>query len=286
MNTQNTNYKYYSLITAKHNLLDLNLREVWKYRDLIWLFTTRSFALTYKQTVLGPAWVFLNPLISSLIYAFVFGGIAGIGTDGIPQILFYLAGNAVWILFSNCVTKNATTFTANASVFGKVYFPRLTVPISNVLASIIQFGVQMALVLIFLVFYVIQGSVHPVWWAWLLIPLVLIHLGIMGLGFGIIISSLTTKYRDLSILVTFGVQLWMYITPIVYPLSQLGDGWMRRILLLNPVTAPVEVFRYALLGAGSIMPGYLIYSWIFTIVIALIGIIIFNKVEKTFMDTV
>ena len=150
MDTKNANYKYYSLITAKHNLLSLNLREVWKYRDLIWLFTKRTFALTYKQTILGPAWVFLTPLISSLIYAFVFGGIAGIGTDGIPQILFYLSGNAVWTLFSSCVTKNATTFTANANVFGKVYFPRLTVPISNVLASIIQFGVQMILVFVFM----------------------------------------------------------------------------------------------------------------------------------------
>lgn len=286
MDTKNANYKYYSLITAKHNLLSLNLREVWKYRDLIWLFTKRTFALTYKQTILGPTWVFLTPLISSLIYAFVFGGIAGIGTDGIPQILFYLSGNAVWSLFSNCVTKNATTFTANANVFGKVYFPRLTVPISNVLASIIQFGVQMILVFVFMIVYVIRGEVHPVWWAWILIPLVLVHLGIMGLGVGIIISSLTTKYRDLSILVTFGVQLWMYITPIVYPLSTLSDGWMKFILLLNPVTAPVEVFRYALLGAGSIIPEFLIYSWIFTIMVALIGIIIFNKVEKTFMDTV
>lgn len=286
MDIKNTKYKYYSLITSKHKLLDLNLREVWKYRDLIWLFTTRTFAVTYKQTILGPAWIFLNPLISSLIYAFVFGGIAGIGTDGIPQILFYLAGNAVWTFFSNSVTKNATTFTTNANIFGKVYFPRLTVPISNVLASVIQFGVQMILVLVFLVVYVIKGSVYPVWWAWLFLPIILVHLGIMGLGFGIIISSLTTKYRDLSILVTFGVQLWMYITPIVYPLSQLGNGWMKRILLLNPVTAPVEVFRYALLGAGSIMTGYLVYSWIFTIVIAVIGIIIFNKVEKTFMDTV
>ena len=277
---------YHTHISSKHRWFDLNLKEVWRYRDLIVLFTRRTFVLTYKQTVLGPAWIFLNPLISSIIYAFVFGGIAGIGTDGIPQILFYLCSNAIWIFFSSTVTKNAQTFTANAGVFGKVYFPRLAVPVSNVLASIIQFFVQMILVLVFLAYYVICGQVHPNWEAWLLIPLVLLHLGLLGLGCGIIISSLTTKYRDLAILVTFGVQLWMYATPIVYPLSQLGDGWMKTILLINPVTAPAEVFRYAVLGQGTIMPQYLALSWAITIVVVVVGVMIFNKVEKTFMDTV
>ena len=277
---------YHTHISSKHRWFDLNLKEVWRYRDLITLFTRRSFVLTYKQTVLGPAWIFLNPLISSIIYAFVFGGIAGIGTDGVPQILFYLCSNAIWIFFSTSVTKNAQTFTANANVFGKVYFPRLAVPISNVLASIIQFGVQMLLVLAFLAYYVIIGQVHPHWEAWLLIPLVLFHLGLLGLGCGIIISSLTTKYRDLAILVTFGVQLWMYATPIVYPLSQLGNGWMKTILLINPVTAPVEMFRYAVLGQGTILPQYLALSWTITIVVVVVGVMIFNRVEKTFMDTV
>lgn len=278
--------KYHTHITSRHRWYDLNLKEVWQYRDLITLFTKRTFALTYKQTVLGPAWIFLNPLISSLIYAFVFGGIAGIGTDGIPTILFYLCSNAIWIFFSSCVTKNAQTFTANANVFGKVYFPRLTVPISNVLASVVQFGIQMLLVLGFMAYYLVCGQVHPHWEAWPLIPVALLHLGILGLGFGIIISSLTTKYRDLSILVTFGVQLWMYVTPIVYPLSQLGNGTMKTILMINPVTAPVEVFRYAVLGQGSILPGYLALSWAITIFVAVLGVMIFNKVEKTFMDTV
>ena len=277
---------YHTHITAKRRWLDLNLREVWQYRDLIVLFTKRTFTLTYKQTILGPAWIFLNPLISSIIYAFVFGGIAGMGTDGVPKILFYLCSNAIWIFFSGCVTKNASTFTANASVFGKVYFPRLTIPVSNVLASIIQFCVQMLMVLVFLAYYVITSQVYPHWGAWLLIPLVLIHLGLLGLGFGIIISSLTTKYRDLAILVTFGVQLWMYATPIVYPLSQLGDGLMKTALLINPVTAPVEVFRYAVLGQGTIMPGYLALSWAVTLVVVGVGVMIFNRVEKTFMDTV
>lgn len=273
-------------ISSQHHILDLKLKEVWRYRDLIVLFTKRTFILTYKQTVLGPAWIFLNPLISSIIYAFVFGGIAGIGTDGVPQLLFYLTSNAIWIFFSTSVTKNASTFTANANVFGKVYFPRLAVPISNVLASIIQFGVQMLLVLAFLAYYVIIGQVHPHWAHWLLIPVILVHLGLLGLGCGIIISSLTTKYRDLAILVTFGVQLWMYATPIVYPMSQLGSGWMRTVLMINPVTAPVELFRYAVLGQGAILPQYLALSWVITIVVVVAGIMIFNKVEKTFMDTV
>lgn len=277
---------YTKLITSKHKWFELNLREVWKYRDLIWLFTKRSFVVTYKQTILGPAWIFLNPLISSLMYAFVFGGIAGIQTDGIPQLLFYLSGNAIWIFFSTSLNKNATTFVSNANVFGKVYFPRLTMPISNVLSSVIQFGVQMLLVLIFLAYYVVTGAVSPNWEAWLLIPVVLLHLGLLGLGCGVIISSLTTKYRDLSILVTFGVQLWMYATPIVYPMSELGDGLMKTILMVNPVTAPVELFRYALLGVGTVDWGFYCLSWVLTIAVTLLGIMIFNKVEKTFMDTV
>ena len=278
--------QYHTHITSRHRWLDLNLKEVWQYRDLIWLFTKRNFVVRYKQTILGPAWIFLNPLISSLMYAFVFGGLAGIGTDGVPQILFYLAGNAIWIFFSTCLTQNASTFTANANVFGKVYFPRLTMPVSNVLSSVMQFGVQMILVLGFLIYYLIQGAVTPNWWAWLLIPVVLVHLGLLGLGFGIIISSLTTKYRDLSVLVGFGVQLWMYATPIVYPMSELGGGWMRSVLMINPVTAPVELFRYAVLGQGGVMPAYLALSWAMTVVVAVLGVMIFNKVEKTFMDTV
>lgn len=273
-------------ISSKHRWFDLNLKEVWRYRDLILLFTKRNFVLTYKQTILGPAWIFLNPFLTSIIYTFVFGNIAGMSTDGIPQILFYLCSNAVWNYFASCVNSNAATFTGNAGVFGKVYFPRLTTPISNVLSAVIRFGVQMILVAIFLVYYVIMGEVSPNWWAWLLIPMVLLHLGIMGLGFGIIISSMTTKYRDLAILVNFGVQLWMYATPIIYPLSQLGGGLMKTILLVNPVTAPVEIFRYAVLGQGTIIPAYLLLSWVITLLVALFGVMIFNHVEKTFMDTV
>lgn len=277
---------YHTHISAHHRWFDLNLKELWQYKDLIFLFTRRSFVLTYKQTILGPAWIFLNPFITSIIYTFVFGGIAGMSTDGAPQILFYLCSNAIWAFFSSSVTKNASTFTANANVFGKVYFPRLTMPVSNVLSSVVQFGVQMILVLIFLAYYVATGAVSPNWWAWLLIPVVLLHLGLMGLGCGIIISSLTTKYRDLSILVTFGVQLWMYATPIVYPMSQLGDGLMKTILMINPVTAPVELFRFAVLGQGTVSMASYIGSWVFTVVVLLLGTMIFNRVEKTFMDTV
>lgn len=280
------NKVYHTHIDSKHKLLNLNLKEVWQYRDLILLFTKRNFTVTYKQTILGPAWLFLNPLISSIIYAFVFGGIAGIGTDGIPSILFYMCSNAIWIFFSTCVTKNAGTFTSNAGVFGKVYFPRLTIPVSNVISAAIQFGIQMLLVAVLLIYYVAVGAVHPNWAAWLVIPFALLHLGLLGLGFGIVISSMTTKYRDLSILVGFGVQLWMYITPIVYPMSQLGDGFVKTVLMINPVTAPVELLRYALLGQGTIMPGYLVLSVCLTVAVVLGGIMIFNKVEKTFMDTV
>ncbi len=278
--------QHHTHITSEHKWFDLKLKEVWQYKDLIILFTKRTFKVMYKQTILGPAWLFLNPIITSLIYTFVFGGIAGIKTDGIPQILFYLSGNAIWTLFSSSLTKNANAFTANAAVFGKVYFPRLTTPISNMLTSIIEFGVQMILVFVLLVYYVITGAVHPNFLAWLLIPLILLQLGIMGLGCGIIISSLTTKYRDLSILVGFGVQLWMYATPIVYPLSQIENGIFKTVLMFNPATAPIELFRYALLGQGIVSVPGLVFSWIFTIAVAVSGIMVFNKVEKTFMDTV
>ena len=277
---------YHTHITSSHKWYEINLKEVWQYRDLIVLFVKRNFAITYKQTVLGPAWIFLNPLVSSVIYAFVFGTIAGIGTDGVPSLLFYMCSNAVWLFFSTCVEKNARTFTENAGVFGKVYFPRLTIPISHAISSVIQFGIQMMMVCGFLIYYLVLGQVHPNWGAWVLIPVALLQLGLLGLGCGIIISSLTTKYRDLSILVTFGILLWMYITPIVYPISQIESGLIRTVLMINPVTAPVELLRYAVLGQGQVMPQFLALSLAITLVVDIIGVMIFNKVEKTFMDTV
>ena len=277
---------YHIHISSQHKWYDLNLKEVWRYRDLITLFTKRNFVVSYKQSILGPAWIFLTPLFSSIVQAFVFGGIAGIETDGIPMLLFYLCSNAVWAYFSTCLTHNANTFTANAYVFGKVYFPRLTTPISNVLSSIIRFGIQMILVLIFMVYFLIQGAVHPNWLSWLWIPVELVHLGILGMGFGIIISSMTTKYRDLTILVDFGVSLWMYLTPIVYPLSTVAEGWMKTALQCNPVTVSVELMRYAILGQGTVDWGFYGISWLVTLAVAVLGVMIFNKVERNFMDTV
>ena len=277
---------YHIHISSSHNWMNLNLKEVWRYRDLIYLFTKRNFVVSYKQTILGPAWIFLTPLFSSIVQAFVFGGIAGIETDGVPMLLFYLCSNAVWTFFSSCLTTNANTFTENAYVFGKVYFPRLTTPISNVLSSMIRVGIQMILVLLFMVYFLAIGAVQPNWSAWLAVPLELIHLGILGMGCGIIVSSMTTKYRDLTVLVGFGVSLWMYLTPIVYPLSTLAEGWMKTALMCNPVTVPVEIIRYALLGKGTIDWGFYGISWVVTIAMALLGIMIFNKVERNFMDTV
>lgn len=284
-NSNSTN-EHYTHISSKHYWYDLKLKEVWKYKDLIFLFTKRSFQLTYKQTILGPAWIFLNPFITSVIYTLVFGEIAGIATDGVPKILFYMSGTAIWSFFSSCVTRNARTFTSNAHVFGKVYFPRLTVPLSNVLSSIIQFGIQMIMLGFFFVYFLIRGEVSPHWELWPLIPLILLVLGVIGMGVGIIVSSLTTKYRDLSILVSFGVQLWMYGTPIVYPLSTLSDGLMKTAILINPVSVPVELYRYILLGQGTVYVNYLAWPVIFAIIVAVFGIMIFNKVERTFMDTV
>lgn len=283
---QNNYQKYHSHISSKHKWFDLKLKEVWQYKDLIWLFTKRSFVVSYKQTILGPAWLFINPLFTSVIYTFVFGGIAQMSTDDVPQILFYLTGTALWSYFSSCLNSNANTFTANAGVFGKVYFPRLTTPISNMLSSVIRFGIQMILVVVVLVYFLITGEVHPNWINILWIPVILIHLGVMGMGLGLIISSLTTKYRDLTMLVGFGVSLLMYATPVVYPLSQLEDGWMKQILLINPVTMPMELFKNGILGKGEIYPIYMTISVVFTIVVAIFGIMVFNKVERTFMDTV
>lgn len=278
--------KYHTHISSKQKRFDLNIKEIWRYRDLVFLFTKRRFQLTYKQTILGPAWIFINPFLTSIVFTFLFGKVAGMSTDGVPQFLFYLSSNAIWSFFSASLTNNSTTFTSNSGLFGKVYFPRLTVPISNVLSSAINFLVQMLMVMLVLVYYLFQGKVSPNWTAWLLIPFVLLVLGAMGLGLGIIISSLTTKYRDLSILVGFGVTLWMYATPIVYPISLLGDGIIKTILYINPVTAPVELFRYAVLGKGMVSLPLLAVSLAFTTIVLLIGILVFNRVEKTFMDTV
>ena len=279
-------HNYHTHIEPKNGWFDIDLKELWRYRDLVWLFTKKNFILIYKQTILGPAWIILQPLMTTLIYTLVFGGIAGISTDGAPQLLFYMGGTALWSFFSTCLTNTAGTFTRNAGVFGKVYFPRLVMPISTVLSSAINFTVQFGMFLLFWIFYVINGQVAPNFAGILLLPLILLYLGFLGLGCGIIISSLTTKYRDLSILVGFGIQLWMYATPIVYPISQIPVGWMRTVIQINPVTAPVELLRWAVLGQGSVDWVYYGISWVVTVLLALAGVLVFNRVEKTFMDTV
>ncbi len=279
-------HQIHTHISASHKWFDLKLDEVWRYRDLILLFTRRSFAVSYKQTILGPLWLFINPFLTSVVYMILFGNIAGLSTDGIPQILFYLSGTALWNLFSTCLTGNASTFTANAGLFGKIYFPRLTVPVSNMLSAMVRFGISMILVLAMLIFYCVTGEVSPHWNCWLLIPLFLLWIGFIGMECGILISSVTTKYRDLSVLVSFGVSLWMYGTPVVYPLSQLQTGWLRTVILINPVSAPVELFRYAVLGEGTLIPGSIIGSIVFTLITGVCAVVVFNRVERTFIDTV
>lgn len=272
-------------ISAKQGLFDLKLRELWQYRDLVWLFTRRSFIVTYTQTILGPLWLIISPLLTGITYVVLFGNIAKLSTDGVPQLLFYLSGHAVWSFFSGCVVKNASTFTNNAYLFGKVYFPRLVIPVSNVLGNAILFLIQMLLVFALLLWYSFQGLIHPQWHIWILLPLLLLLLGVMGMGTGLIISSLTTKYRDLRVLLDFGMTLWMYATPVVYPLSAVDAG-LRRFLLVNPVSPVIELFRFILFGVGDVSPASLAYSCFFTGAAALAGIIIFNRVERTFMDTV
>jgi lipopolysaccharide transport system permease protein len=249
------------------------------------LFVKRTIAVQYKQTVLGPLWWIIQPAFTVFMYMVVFGGIAGIPTDGIPQPLFYLGGIAMWQYFSDCLSKTSNTFVSNSGIFGKVYFPRLTVPISNILLSVIEFLVSFLLVTGLSVWYSLHGTAIP-FMTWFMIPVVLLWLGLLGMGLGILVSSFTTKYRDLQILVNFGVRLWMYGTPIVYPLSKLNEGPLRTAVLYNPVTAPVEVFRRFVFGIGGISFGWIVYSLVFTAIAVFVGIILFNRIERSFMDTI
>lgn len=275
------------VIQSKSGWLELHLADLWRYRDLLWMFVRRDFVAVYKQTILGPLWFFIQPLLTTLTFTIIFSGVAKISTDGLPPLLFYLAGTTPWNYFATCLTKTSTTFKDNANLFGKVYFPRLITPLSIVVSTLIQFVIQFATLIIALVWYLWQdAAIHPDWAGILLgSPLLILMLGGLGLGFGIIISAMTTKYRDLAFLVTFGVQLAMYATPIVYPLSTVPKKY-RSWLELNPMTGVVEAFRSIYLGVGSFSWPMLGYSAAFTVVVLLLGIIIFNRVEKTFMDTV
>lgn len=274
-----------TIIKPKTGWFDINLKELVQYKDLIVMFVKRDFKTMYKQTILGPLWIIINPLLTTLMFTIVFGNIANISTDGMPQIVFYMLGTTVWTYFSSCLTKTSSTFTGNAAIFGKVYFPRLVTPISTVISGLINFGVQFLMFLGFMAYFMIKGSpIEPNLWI-LITPLLLVQLAALALGFGIIISSMTTKYRDLAVLVTFGVQLWMYATPVVYPASQIG-GKLKTLMMLNPVSPIVESFRYAFLGSGSIPWNYLGISVVTTLVVLFAGVVLFSRVEKTFMDTV
>ena len=273
------------VIQPRTRLLDLGLRDVWRYRDLVMLFVRRDFVSTYKQTILGPIWFFIQPLLTTITYMVVFGGIANLSTDGLPQLPFYLAGVTIWNYFAQTLTTVSTVFTANAAIFGKVYFPRLTMPLSIVVSNLIRFGIQFALFLAVWGYYLLtQDSLHPNLYM-LLTPVLLLLMGLLGLGLGMIFSAMTTKYRDLAMLLTFGVQLLMYATPVIYPLSQLPAKY-KWLVLANPLSAIVETFRYAFLGSGTLSWLALAYSAAFAVGVLLVGTVVFNKVEKSFTDTV
>ncbi|HXU28296.1 MAG TPA: ABC transporter permease [Bacteroidia bacterium] len=278
--------EYWSLNIKPHSKwYDIRLGEILNYKDLLFLFVKRDFVSAYKQTILGPMWFFIQPIITAITYAVIFGNLANISTDGLPQILFYLSGLTLWNYFSDTLTKTSDTFTANASIFGKVYFPRLIVPLSVVVSNLIKLGVQFLLFFSVWIYYLMQiDKIHPNLYI-LIIPFLIILMGFMGLSFGILISSMTTKYRDLKFLVTFGVQLMMYASPIVYPLSIVPQQY-KWIIVANPVTSIIETFKYAFLGVGEFNWFYLAYSFIFTLILFFISLVIFHKVEKSFMDTV
>ena len=284
--SQNTIEEDWDLVIApRKKWYDLQLRDVWRYRDLIFMFVRRDFVSRYKQTILGPLWFLIQPLMTSLVFTVIFGNIAQLPTDGLPQLLFYMSGNVLWHYFSNCLTSTSNTFVANAHLFGKVYFPRLVMPLSIVISNLITFGIQFSFFLAFLLYFWLRGAdVYLTAWAWTL-PLLIVLMAGLGLGFGIIVSSLTTKYRDLQNLIGFGVSLWMYATPIIYPVSSIPEKW-RWVADWNPVTPIVEIFRAGFLGAGAASWPRLAYSAVFMLVVLFIGVVIFNRVEKTFIDTV
>jgi lipopolysaccharide transport system permease protein len=272
-------------IEPQSSLFDLNLKDVWRYRDLLWMFVKRDFVSFYKQTILGPLWFFIQPLFTTIIYTFIFGGLANLSTDSLPQPLFYMAGITAWNYFSECITKTSTVFKDNANIFGKVYFPRLIMPLSIVASNLVRFAVQMLLMIMMMGYYSWNGANFHMTWAITLFPLLVLLMALLGLGLGLIITALTTKYRDLAFLVTFGIQLLMYTTTVIYPLSS-APAKYKTMISLNPMTGIIECFRFAFLGQGQLTWNTLGYSTVFTLVALLLGILIFNKTEKTFVDTV
>lgn len=273
------------IIKPQRRLFDLRLGEFWKYRDLVMLFVRRDFVSRYKQTILGPLWLIIQPILTSLVFTVIFGNIAGLPTDGLPQILFYLSGTVLWSYFANCLTGTSMTFITNANIFGKVFFPRLVMPTSIIISNLITLAIQFVMFLAFLVYFYARGTnINLSMWAYTL-PLLIILMAGLSFGFGIIVSSLTTKYRDLTHLITFGVTLWMYLTPVIYPVSSI-PGKLRWIAQINPVSPIIETFRAGFLGAGNASWMGLAYSAIFMLIVIIIGVVIFNRVEKNFIDTV
>ncbi|NLA50497.1 MAG: ABC transporter permease [Bacteroidales bacterium] len=274
-----------TVIKPKNKLLQVDLKEIWEYRDLYTLFVKRNIITQYKQTILGPVWFFIQPALTTIMYMVVFGGIAKISTDGLPQPMFYLAGIVCWQYFADCLTKTSSTFIVNQGIFGKVYFPRLIIPLSTVSSNLVRMGIQFLLfIIVYIYFLLMKVNVAPNVYA-LLIPVLILMLAGLALGFGILISSLTTKYRDLTILFTFFVQLWMYATPVIYPLSSMSPK-MQKIMSINPVTSIIETFKYGTMGVGTFRWGSLAYSFVFMLALLATGIVVFNKVQRSFMDTV
>ncbi len=286
MNNYQHTEEWSEIIKPQTNLFDLNLKEVWRYRDLLTLLVRRDFVATYKQTILGPLWFFIQPILTTVMFVIVFGRIAGMSTDGLPQVLFYLSGITLWNYFADCLNKTATVFKDNAGIFGKVYFPRLIMPLSIVASNLVKLSIQFFLFLCFWVYFLLQpgSNVQPNAYI-LLFPLLLCMMGGLALGFGMLFSAMTSKYKDLVFLLGFAVQLAMYATPVIYPLSTI-DNKYKWLVQANPVTSLVETFRYGFLGSGSFSWGALLYSFIFTFFILSFGALVFNKVEKSFMDTV
>ena len=276
--------KWTETIDADHSLFDLKLKEVWKYKDLVYMFVKRDFVSSFKQTILGPIWFFINPILTTIVFLVIFGKIAQLSTDGAPPLLFYLGGVTLWNYFSSSLLATSSTFTGNAGIFGKVYFPRLVTPISIVISNLMRFGVQLILFILVWAYYLSKGQVHPNIWV-LATPFLVILMALFALGVGMIFSSLTTKYKDLSMLLGFGISLYMYATPVIYPTSALR-GIFKKIALYNPLTGIFECFKYAWIGVGDFSPAMLGISTIIIVILLMIGIVVFNKVEKTFMDTV
>lgn len=277
---------YHIRLKPEGKRFDLRLGELWRYRDLVYLLTRRTFTVTYQQTLLGPLWILIHPAVSSLIYMFIFGHIANIGTAGVPQILFYFVSSAVWELFSFCMITNAGTFVSNAALFSKVYFPRLAVPVSTMFVSILKFCVQFAIVLVLLAVFVLRGAVHPRWAFFPLLPLLFLQMSMLGMSAGILLSSLTTRFRDLLLAVNLGVSVLMYAAPVVYPVSALSEGILKTLVRINPASQPIELIRLILLGEGEFDPRFLLLSLAVTALLFVTGAAVFNRVERTFEDTI